>query len=65
MKITENSENYRIEKIGKKYTVVCRSPYGSKCIRIVNRLSSSEYNEVLNMWSGYKKTSLKLGIFKK
>jgi len=65
MKITEDSRNYRIEKKDGLYTIVCRSPYGSRCIRIVHTLSSCDYDEVLNMWEGYKKTGIELGIFKK
>ena len=65
MKITENSNNYFIEQINGTYTVVCRSPYGSRCVKVLNRLSSDDLNEVTNMWNGYKETSIKIGNFKK
>ncbi len=65
MKITENSENYRIERIKGEYTIVCRSPYGSRCMRIVKALSSQDRRDVENMWKGYKATALELGMFKK
>ncbi len=65
MKITENSENYRIEKKEGLYTIVCRSPYGSRCIKVLSRLSSVDRIEVENMWKGYKNTALKLKMFKR
>ena len=65
MKIIENSSNYFIEKINGYYTVVCRSPYGSRCVKVLNRLKSEELSEVENMWNGYKQASLKIGNFKK
>ncbi len=65
MKITEDSRNYRIEKKDGLYTIVCRSPYGSRCMKIVKRLSSEDRRDVENMWEGYKKTALELGMFKR
>ncbi len=65
MKITENSTNYRIEKINGLYTIVCRSPYGSRCMKIIKNLRSEDLKDVENMWDGYKATSLKMGYFKK
>ena len=65
MKIKENSENYTIELINGFYTIVCRSPYGARCMKVVKGLSSKDLKEVQLMWKGYKATALQTGRFKK
>ena len=65
MTLKQDSTNYRIELIDGLYTIVCRSPYGSRCLKVLKNLSSDNLKDVEMMWEGYKTTSLKMGYFKK
>ena len=63
MKITQDSRNYRIEKRDGMFTIVCRSPYGSRCMKVVHALSSESRRDVEAMWRGYKRMALLTGMF--
>ena len=60
MTLTPDSTNYRIELIDGLYTIVCRSPYGSRCMKVLKNPTSNNLKDVEMMCEGYRATSLKM-----
>lgn len=53
MKLTDKKENWFIELKNGFYMPVCYSPYGSRCLKVLDYLKSKDKSEVELMFKGY------------
>jgi hypothetical protein len=64
MKIKENVNNYMIEFRKGKFVPVCKSPYGGRCLKVLNYLAADDYNTCLNYFKGALEVMRKSGEIK-
>jgi len=53
MKIIDKKENWHIELKNGYYVPICYSPYGGRCLKILDYLKSKDKKETELMFKGY------------